>query len=176
MTLHIRRLRVLRFTSGLIEIYNLLVFSYPDSGQSQQFTEGYRICYYHYYIILINNFALPRSVASASKFSASRIHQFARSQSDYPARLCRSDINLWHDELIRFAKFSLPKIIEASRFRRSETKQKICVSTCKVNRGKKGKNTQESLNLFGPGPRHMKAYLNRAHENAPLRHLVMLVD
>lgn len=49
--------RVLRFTSGLIEIYNHL--SYPPKRKRRccEALLRYLICYYHYYIILINNFA-----------------------------------------------------------------------------------------------------------------------
>lgn len=49
--------RVLRFTSGLIEIYNHL--SYPPKRKRRccEALLRYLICYYHYYIILINDFA-----------------------------------------------------------------------------------------------------------------------
>lgn len=96
-SLQCKRRRVLRFTSGLIEIYNQSTLIHQKAASELQSSFPRQICYYHYYIILINF-----GFASASNCFTLEIHHFRLARSDY---WC-SDKKFMTHKLIRFAKFA----------------------------------------------------------------------
>lgn len=89
--------RVLRFSSGLIEIYNQPALIHRKAATVLRSSFPRQICYYHYYIILINF-----GFASASNCFTLEIHHFRLARSDY---WC-SDKKFMTHKLIRFAKFA----------------------------------------------------------------------